>query len=161
MSVEWVAAGVAIVAALFAGWQAFEANRARAAAKESAADAQRLVAAAERSAAAHEEQAALIRRAQEKYENPFRIERKNVARGSKRWKLALGGTETLTGVSVEIDWKDSRVILHPNPTPDVWTPGQATLIDWFVGGGSPRFITLTVRWTRPNGEEHDFSQALD
>lgn len=59
-NMEWIATGIAVLASLFAGWQAWEARRSRKDAEVSASNAldheERAVAASERMAAAVEEQ---------------------------------------------------------------------------------------------------------
>ncbi|MFC9560862.1 hypothetical protein [Agromyces sp. NPDC056965] len=162
---EWIAMSIAVVAAIFTGWQAWEARKSRVEARRSASDAQdheeRAVEASERIAAAIEEQNSRERAAAEKYATPFAIGEEYVQGiGAKRWKLALGGTEVVHGVSVEIDPPDTMFSMRPDPVPSELHPGAVVLFDWWRGGNAPDFIAVTVRWTRPNGNEHQARKEL-
>jgi len=162
---EWIAMSIAVVAAIFTGWQAWQARTSRKEAQRSASDAQdheqRAVAASECIAAAIEEQNSRERAAAEKYETPFGIGEEYVQGiGAKRWKLALGGTEVVHDVSVEIDPPDSAFSMRPAPVPNELRPGAVVLFDWWRGGNAPDLIAVTVRWTRPNGDRHQARKEL-
>ena len=134
-NMEWIAMSIAVVAAIFTGWQAWEARKSRKEAQRSASDAQdheqRAVAASERIAAAIEEQNSRERAAAEKYETPFGIGEEYVQGiGAKRWKLALGGTEAVHDVSVEIDPPDRAFSMRPIPC-----QAKCDLAQWFSSTG--------------------------
>ena len=162
---DWIGPTVAIVAALFAGWQAWEARRARSDAKKSAVEAhdyeQRAVDASERIASAIEEQNERERAAADEYETPFALGQEYVSTpGSKRWRLELQGTETVHDVSIEIEPRDPHFKIRPETVPATMQPGAVVLFDWWRGGAAPDFISLTVRWTRANGETHHARKEL-
>lgn len=162
---EWIATGVAVVAALVAGWQAWEARRARLDARSSASAAEdheaRAVAASERIAAAIEEQTAHERAERERYRNPWSMVPEYVQSG-RRWKFHLGGDEPVTGVSVKIDDKHARERLSVTmPETDDMRPGQSFRLDWWRSMASPSQITAELHWERSNGEHHTSVVTLD
>lgn len=167
---EWIATGVAIVAALIAGWQAWEARAARHDARESAGEAQqheqRAAAASERIASAIEEQTAHARLDREReqaerdrYRNPWTISPQAAA--SKSWKFALGGSERVTEVGLEFE-PDHKSRLDTNiPDSGEMRPGQSFRLNWWRGLQSPQQINAELHWTRPNGERHSAPVTLD
>lgn len=104
--VEWIATVVAVIAALIAGWQAWEARRSRLDARASAGEAQqheeRAAAASERIALAIEEQIALERAEREKYRNPWSM-RSTRDKSSRTYKFMLGGDEPVSDVQISVD----------------------------------------------------------
>lgn len=162
---EWIATGVAVIAALIAGWQAWEARRARLDARSSASEAQdheaRAVAASERIAAAIEEQNDREREERERYKNPWTMVSEYVKSG-RRWKFHLGGDEAVTGVVMKIDDKWDRERLNVTmPETENMRPGQSFRLDWWRSMGSPQQITAELHWVRPNGETHSTVVTLD
>ncbi|MBF0673181.1 MAG: hypothetical protein IR160_11420 [Salinibacterium sp.] len=168
---EWIATGVAVVAALIAGWQAWEARRSRLDARSSASEAEeheeRTVAASERIAAAVEEQNARARAAadldraeRERYRTPWTIEPQAAA--SKAWKFLLGGNEQVTGVALRFAraHKGDRVNVNI-PESGATQPGQSFRLDWWRGLQSSQQIDAHLHWTRPNGEQHSAAVTLD
>lgn len=172
MCMEWIATGIAIVAALIAGWQAWEARRSRLDARSSASEAQdheaRAVAASERIASAIEEQNARERAAaeqdraeRERYLNPWTI----VPQGGttrRAWKFVLGGDEPLTGVALTFDrdYKGDRLDVNI-PESRTMRPGQSFRLNWWRGLQSSQQIDAALHWTRPNGEQHSTPVTLD
>lgn len=112
---EWIATGVATVAALVAGWQAWEARRARIDARSSAGEAQqheeRAAAASERIATAIEEQNALERTERERYKNPWTMHRGS-DQHTRWYTFVLGGDESVAEVEIAADEEDSARELH-------------------------------------------------
>lgn len=168
---DWIATGVAVLAALIAGWQAWEARRSRLDARSSATEAQdheaRAIAASERIASAIEEQNARERAAsehdraeRERYRNPWTIVPQAAA--SRAWKFALGGDEPVTGVALTFDraYKADRLDMNI-PETGAMQPGQSFRLDWWRGLQSSRQIDATLHWTRPNGEQHHSAVTLD
>lgn len=160
---EWIATGVAIIAAIFAGLSAWEARRSRLDARDSARSAatheSKALKLSERLTLAFEESNARERRQSERYETPFAIVQEYV-KGGKRWRLALEGTETVQDVRIETDPHDSGFIMRPDPAPSTMKPGSVVLFDWWQGRRSPDFISIAIGWTRPNGDRHSARQEL-
>lgn len=169
---EWIATGIAVLAALVAGWQAVEARRSRLDARTSAAEAQqheeRAVTASERIASAVEEQNEHERAAREqeraereRYKNPWTRESQVVASG-RAWKFHLGGDEPVTGVAVKIDDKYGKERLNVTmPDTENMRPGQSFRLDWWQSMASPSQITAELHWVRSNGDAHDSVMTLD
>ena len=165
---EWIATAVAVLAALIAGWQAWEARRARLDARTSAGEAQeheeRAVAASERIASAIEEQNERARADQaerERYRNPWTMVPEYVQSG-RRWKFHLGGDETVSDVTIKIDDKYDRERLSVTmPETEGMRPGQSFRLDWWRSMGSPAQITAELHWVRANGESKDCVITLD
>lgn len=163
---EWIATGVAVIAALVAGWQAWEARRSRLDARSSASEAQdheaRAVAASERIASAIEEQNLRERAEREKYRNPWQMisSRDN---GTRSYKFVLGGDETVTDVRIMID--DSHTAREKfhfvKPETETMRPGESMTLSWWRHMGSASQITAEAQWTRPNGEQHSAAVTLD
>lgn len=165
LPMEWIATGIATLAALVAGWQAWEARRSRIDARSSASEAQdheaRAVAASERIAAAIEEQNQREREERERYRNPWTMLPEPVQSG-RRWKFHLGGEEPVSGVMVKIDDKHDRERLNITmPESDEMRPGQSFRLDWWRSMASPSQINAELHWTRPNGEHHSTAMTLD
>ena len=163
--VEWIATGIAVVAALIAGWQAWEARRARLDARSSASEAQdheaRAVAASERIAAAIEEQNNREREERERYKNPWTMVPEYVKSG-RRWKFHLGGDERVTGVTVKVDDKYEKERLSVTmPETEDMRPGQSFRLDWWRSMASPQQITAELHWVRANGEAKECVVTLD
>lgn len=165
---EWIATGVAVIAALVAGWQAWEARSARLDARSSATSAEehesRTVAASERIAAAIEEQNARARAEQaerERYKNPWTMEAEYVQSG-RRWRFHLGGDEPVSGVTVKYgDENDREQVSGTIPENGEMRPGQSFRLDWWRSLASPSQINAELHWTRPNGESHNAALTLD
>lgn len=162
---EWIATVVAVFAALIAGWQAWEARRARLDARSSAGEAQqheeRAATASERIASAIEEQNALERAERERYKNPWTMIPEYVKSG-RRWKFHLGGDEPVTDVTIKIDDKyDMERLSVTMPETDGMRPGQSFRLDWWRSMGSPSQITAELHWVRANGESKDCVVTLD
>lgn len=163
---EWIATGVAIVAALIAGWQAWEARAARRDARESASEAQkheeRAAAASERIAAAIEEQNALERAEREKYRNPWSMQSSQTS-SSRTYRFTLGGDEPVSGVRITVDDKHIKRerFRFVKPETDTMRPGESMTMNWFLHMGSASQITAELHWLRPNGEEHVSVKTLD
>lgn len=157
---EWIATAVAVIAALVAGWQAWEARRSRLDAKDSAASAQdheaRAVAAAERIASAIEEQLSQQRAERERYKNPWTMVAQPVSAG-RAWKFHLGGEEPVTGVTLKVDEKYAaqESLRLAMPETEDMRPGQFFSVDWWQSMASPSQITAELHWVRPNGEKRD------
>lgn len=163
---EWIAPAVAVVAALIAGWQAWEARRARIDARKSASDArdheERAVAASERIAAAIEEQNASDRAEREKYRNPWSMVTSRS--GSVRnYKFMLGGDERLSDVQIRVDEKhtDRESFHFTKPETEPMRPGESMSLSWVRHMGSASQITVELHWMRPNGEKHESVVTLD
>lgn len=163
---EWIATGIAIVAALFAGWQAWEARRSRLDARESASEAQdheeRAVAASERIASAIEEQNARERAEREKYRNPWSMIRTR-DKSSRSYKFMLGGDEPLSDVRITVDDEHTeREKFHfTKPTTETMRPGESMTLSWWRSMGSAPQITAELHWVRPSGEQHRSAVTLD
>lgn len=162
---EWIATGIAVIAALVAGWQAWEARRSRLDARSSAAEAldheERAVAASERLAAAVEEQNARERADRERYKNPWTMVSEYVKSG-RRWKFHLGGDEPVTDVTIKIDDKyDKERLSVTMPETEGMRPGQSFRLDWWRSMGSPSQITAELHWVRTNGETKECVVTLD
>lgn len=169
---EWIATGIAVVAALIAGWQAWEARRSRLDARSSASEAQdheaRAVAASERIASAIEEQNVRERAAsehdraeRERYRTPWTIVAQT-ASNRRAWKFLLGGDEPVTGVTLTFDRDHKGDRLNMNiPESSAMQPGQSFRLDWWRGLQSSRHIDAVLHWTRPNGEQHSAPVTLD
>lgn len=163
---EWIATAIAVVAALVAGWQAWEARRSRLDARSSAAEAldheERAVAASERLAAAVEEQNARERAERERYRNPWRMISTR-DKSSRSYRFTLGGDEPLTNVRIMIDDEHTaREKFHfLKPTTETMRPGESMTLSWWRHMGSASQITADVHWTRPNGEQHNSAVTLD
>lgn len=163
---EWIATGVAIAAALVAGWQAWEARAARRDARESAAEAQRheerAASASERIASAIEEQNALDRAEREKYRNPWSM-RATRDKSSRTYKFILGGAEPVTDVQISMD--DSHMAREKfhfvKPDTESMRPGESMTLSWWRHMGSASQITVEIQWKRPNGEQHSSTVTLD
>jgi hypothetical protein len=164
--VEWIATGIAVVAALVAGWQAWEARRSRLDARSSAAEAldheERAVAASERLAAAVEEQTARERADRERYVNPCSMQSTR-DKSSRSYKFMLGGDEPLGDVRITIDDEhtEREKFRLVKPTTETMRPGESMTLSWWRHMGSASQITADVRWTRPNGEQHGAAVTLD
>jgi len=164
--VEWIATGIAVVAALIAGWQAWEARRARLDARSSASEAQdheaRAVAASERIASAIEEQNALERAEREKYRSPWSMGASTTP-NSRTYKFALGGDEPVSDVQIKVDNKHTpRERFHlVKPETETMRPGESMTLRWSLVMGSASQITAEVHWVRPNGEQHSEVVTLD
>lgn len=163
---EWVATAVAVVAALVAGWQAWEARRARIDARTSANDArdheERAVAASERIAAAIEEQTSHERAERERYKNPWTMTPLFVKSG-RGYKFILGGGEPISDVRIEIDdaVQAREKFRFVKPETETMRPGESMTLSWWRHMGSASQITAEVHWTRPNGEQHHSPVTLD
>lgn len=165
---EWIATGIAVVAALIAGWQAWEARRSRLDARTSAGEAQqheeRAVAASERIASAIEEQNERARADQaerERYKNPWTMVPEYVQSG-RRWKFHLGGNEPVTGVVIKYDDEHEREQLSVSiPDSGEMRPGQTFRLDWWRSLASPAQIDAELHWVRPNGEAKNCAVTLD
>jgi len=164
--VEWIATAVAVVAALVAGWQAWEARRSRLDARMSAGEAQqheeRAAAASERIASAIEEQNALERAEREKYRNPWRMLSMR-EKSSRTYKFMLGGDEPVSGVGISVDdtHSEREKFRFVKPETDTMRPGESMSLSWWRHMGSASQITVDLRWTRPNGEQHSAAVTLD
>ncbi len=164
--VEWIATGMAVIAALIAGWQALEARRSRLDARSSAIEAQdheaRAVAASERIASAIEAQNASERAEREKYRNPWNMVSSSTS-SSRTYKFMLGGDEPVSDVCIMID--DSHTARERfrfvKPETETMRPGESMTFNWFLHMGSTPQITADVHWTRPNGEQHQSAVTLD
>lgn len=162
----WIATVIATVAALVAGWQAWEARRARINARSSASEAQdheaRAVAASERIASAIEEQNLRERAEREKYRNPWQMisSRDN---GTRSYRFVLGGDETVTDVGIMID--DSHIAREKfhfvKSETETMRPGESMMLSWWRHMGSASQITADVRWKRPDGEQHSAAGTID
>lgn len=163
---EWIAPGIAVVAALIAGWQAWEARRARLDARKSASEAhnheERAVAASERIASAIEEQNARERAEREKYRNPWSMISTREKSG-RSYKFMLGGDEPLSDVGIMIDEEHTaREKFHfTKPTTETMQPGESMTMSWWRHMGSASQISAELHWTRPNGEQHHSVVTLD
>lgn len=163
---EWIATGVAVIAALVAGWQAWEARRARLDARESASDAQqheeRAAAASERIAAAIEEQNTLERAERERYRNPWRMSTSR-DKSTRTYKFILGGDEALSDVRITMDDEhaEREQFRFVKPQTEIMRPGESMTLLWIQHMGSAPQITIDVHWTRPNGEQHNSPVTLD
>lgn len=164
---DWIATAVAVLAALVAGWQAWEARRSRLDARSSAGEAQqyeaRTVAASERIASAIEEQnsraradAERDRAERERYRSPWTIVKQDAA--SPAWKFALGGEEPVTGVALTFnrDHKADQIEMNI-PKSGAMAPGQSFRLQWWHS----QQIDAELHWTRPNGEQHRAPLTLD
>jgi len=169
MNWDWLGPTIALVAALFTGWQAFEARRARSDAKRSATEAEaherRAVEADERIAAAMEEMAARARHEHEdraKYRNPWTMIPQYVKSG-KSYKFHLGGDETVSDVRIEIDDHHMRTSKFRFVKPDTETmrPGESMTLNWWQSMAAAPQITAELHWQRPNGEKHHSVMTLD
>jgi len=165
-TMEWIATCVAIVAALVAGWQAWEARAARRDARESATEAQqheeRAASASERIASAIEEQNALERAEREKYRNPWSM-RATRDKSSRTYKFILGGDEPVTDVQISMDDSHSEreKFRFVRPDADTMRPGESMTLSWWRHMGSASQITVDLGWKRPNGEQHNSAVTLD
>ncbi len=152
MNWDWVASGIAVLAAVAAFWQAWEARRARNQAAESSAEAksheQRAADAAERQAKAIEESTALTREAMTAYKMPWVLKRES----KERWKLSLTGSEEAHGVRINLE-PDNADMETWEPVPETMRPGDAVFLMWSKGFGSPSQITIEVYWRRPGETE--------
>ncbi|MGX1703316.1 hypothetical protein [Microbacterium sp. NPDC055357] len=163
---EWIATGIAVVAALIAGWQAWEARRARLDARSSASEAQdheaRAVAASERIAAAIEEQNAQERAERERYRTPWSMVSTR-EKSSRVYKFTLGGDEPVTDVRITVDDEhtEREKFRLVKPTAETMRPGESMTLSWWRHMGSASQITADVHWTRPNGEQHSAAITLD
>ncbi|TXK11335.1 hypothetical protein FVP74_08315 [Microbacterium saccharophilum] len=163
---EWIATGVAVIAALVAGWQAWEARRARIDARESAGEAQqheeRAAAASERIAAAIEEQNALERAERERYRNPWTMSTSR-DKSSRSYKFMLGGDEPISDVSIKIDDEhaEREHFRFVKPQTETMRPGESMSLHWLRHMGSASQITVELHWTRQNGEQHHSPVTLD
>ncbi len=163
---EWIATGVAIIAALVAGWQAWEARRSRLDARSSASEAQqheeRAAAASERIAAAVEEQNALERTEREKYRNPWSM-LSTRDKSSRTYKFMLGGDEPVSDVQTSVDEKhtEREKFNCTKPETETMRPGESMSLSWWRHMGSSSQITVDLQWTRPNGERHTAAVTLD
>lgn len=163
---EWIATAVAIVAALIAGWQAWEARAARRDARESAGEAQqheeRAAAASERIASAIEEQTAHERAEREKYRNPWRMQSSR-EQSSRTYKFVLGGDEPVSDVRIMIDDKHTarERFRFVKPETEKMRPGESMTMNWFLHMGSASQITAELHWVRANGEPHQSVMTLD
>ncbi len=159
---EWTATGVAILAALFAGWQAWEARAARKKADSAAADAQafekRAIEASERIAAIEEERLAVERAERQRYKNPWQFN-PEYARGASGWQFYNGGAEVLKAVTLTFE-PDSAGIETLAEIPPEMEPGDAIHLRWSKGLGDPAQAKVRLRWIRPNGEQHSMTESL-
>jgi|GEM_PF-3235843 len=164
--VEWIATGIAVVAALIAGWQAWEARRYRLDARTSAGEAQqheeRAVAASERIAAAIEEQNARERADRERYRTPWSMFSTR-EKSSRVYKFTLGGDEPVSDVRITVDdeYTEREKFRLVKPTSETMRPGESMTLSWWRHMGSASQITADVHWTRPNGEQHSAAVTLD
>ena len=164
---EWIATGIAVIAALVAGWQAVEARRSRLDARTSAAEAQqheeRAATAAERIASAVEEQNVRERAEREKYRNPWQMVSSRPDKSTRSYKFMLGGDETLTDVRIMIDdsHTEREKFRFVKPETEAMRPGESMTLSWWRHMGSASQITADVHWTRPNGEQHHAAVTLD
>lgn len=163
---EWIATGVAIIAALVAGWQALEARRARLDARTSAGEAQqheeRAVAASERIASAIEEQNARERADRERYRTPWSMFSTR-EKSSRVYKFTLGGDEPVSDVRITVDdeYTEREKFRLVKPTTETMRPGESMTLSWWRHMGSPQQITAELHWVRPNGETHSTVVTLD
>lgn len=163
---EWIATGVAIVAALVAGWQAWEARRSRLDARASAGEAQqheeRAVAASERIASAIEEQNALERAERERYRTPWSMISTR-DKSSRVYKFTLSGDEPVSDVRVTVDdeYSEREKFRLVKPPTETMRPGESMTLSWWRHMGSASQISADVHWTRPNGEQHTAAVTLD
>lgn len=165
---EWIATAIAALAALVAGWQALEARRARLDARSSASEAQqheeRAAAASERIASAIEEQNALERAEREKYRNPWRMNATRDGKTSSRiYKFLLGGDEPVSDVQISVDEKhvEREKFNFVKPETATMRPGESMTLSWWRHMGSASQVTVDLKWTRPNGEQHTAAVTLD
>lgn len=163
---EWIATGVAIIAALIAGWQAWEARRSRLDARRSAGEAQqheeRAAAASERIASAIEEQNAFKRAEREKYRDPWSMQSTR-DQSSRTYKFMLGGDEPVSDVAIDVDEKhvEREQFNFVKPETATMRPGESMTLSWWRHMGSAPQITVDLRWTRANGEQHTAAVTLD
>ncbi|WP_395243375.1 hypothetical protein ACGGZK_14710 [Agromyces sp. MMS24-K17] len=163
---EWIATGIAVIAALVAGWQAWEARRSRLDARESASEAQdheeRAVAASERIASAVEEQNARERAEREKYRNPWSMIPTR-EKSSRSYKFILGGDEPLSDVRITMDDEhtEREKFRFVRPTTETMRPGESMMLSWWRHMGSASQISAELHWVRPNGERHHSVVTLD
>lgn len=169
---EWIATAVAIVAAIVAGWQAWEARRARLDARSSAGEAQqheeRAAAASERIASAVEERNAAERADRETYRDPWSVTKAGTHH-DRRYRFLLRGDEPVTNVQVMTtdvrplsdDGAEGEAIYVNKPSADAMRPGESMTVNWQRHDGSPSQISVEVLWTRPNGDRHDAAVTLD
>lgn len=159
---EWIAAGIAVVAAAAAIWQAWEARRARKQAESSADEARvhedRAVSAAEQGAAALRSLAEMQMADREKYQIPFRFS-ETPMKGAKAWKWELGGSEPVDGVRVLLDPADADIEFIDS-VPTSLSPGESFGFFWAQTYDSPRQVTMILHWQRPNGDEHSTRTTL-
>lgn len=158
--------GIAVIAALVAGWQAWEARRSRLDARESASEAQnheeRAAAASERIASAIEEQNARERAEREKYRDPWTVVPSRDEH-SRWYKFLLGGDEPLSNVNIMIDDKhlNNETLRFNRPETESMRPGESMTLIWARHMGSPSQITVDLQWVRSNGEKHQSAVTLD
>lgn len=163
---EWIATSIAVVAALIAGWQAWEARRSRLDARESASEAQgyeeRAVAASERIASAIEAQNAREQAEREKYRNPWSMIRTR-DKSTRSYKFMLGGDEPLTDVRIMMDDEHTanEKFHFTKPTTETMRPGESMMLSWWRHMGSASQISAELHWVRPNGEQHHSVVTLD
>ncbi|UIN30934.1 hypothetical protein [Microbacterium binotii] len=158
---EWIATAVAVIAAVAAFWQAWEARRARndaaASSSDAATHARRAADAAERQAEAAEESAALTRQALTAYRPPWTAIR--VAKN--RWRVTLGGAEEARGVRFVQYPSEGDAELLDEPR-DPMHPGESLSILWARSFDSPATITAEVYWKRPGeNQERVWRMTLD
>lgn len=163
---EWIATAVAVVAALFTGWQAWEARRSRVEARTSATEAQgyeeRAAAASETIAAVLADQHAQAQAERDRYKDPWTV-RPVFAAATHSWKFLLGGDEIVTDVRIKIDNDAERPQFKQTPPRESndMRPGEAFRLDWQRHWGSPTQVVAELHWVRPNGEEHIKVLTLD
>ncbi len=156
---EWIAPVVAVVAALIAGWQAWEARRSRLDARSSASEAQqheeRAAAASERIASAIEERNAVERAERERYINPWTMQR-GEDRFSRWYTFVLGGDEPITDVTIEADEADQarEQFSISKPKTDRMRPGESMTVTWIPTMASESQVSVELHWKRPAGDEH-------
>lgn len=161
---EWAAVIVAVLAALFAGWQAFEARKARIearAAQGAAEDAATTAASAQTQsaeslaaiAAIVTEQHQAARVAAAKKPNPWQILPGRYVKTGHTRKLTLVGEENIIDVELKFERKPGMLNLDPSPVPIVWRPGDAVELYWVSYGSDSSSFVLEVQWRR-EGDPH-------
>jgi hypothetical protein len=109
-------------------------------------------------AAATEEQNAVAREAREKYEIPWSLIEAYV-KGASAWDLRLAGTEPVTGISLTFEPENANVKTIGS-TKMAMRPGESIRLFRVASFGSPSEATMTLRWTRPNGDSHEVVETL-
>lgn len=169
---DWVAIGIAALAALFAGWQAVESRAARQdaafarreadAAAESASEAQRRSAEALTAIATIAREQREAQRAEaEARPNPWRIEELPAQRHGRKWLLVHSGNAPVHVLGVEFEPKPDMMHLEPLPFVGVKEPGDSLIMQWMMTGGTPQSFKLSIRWRwTDSDEEHRTNGTL-